>query len=72
MFLRFKKLSTTIKNLEEVSNLREKWATQIDLLKLVLLVLFVSHFCACAWFLVGKTETEYGRYSWLLYYNAYD
>ena len=49
-----------IKNMEEIWNLREKYEAVIDLTKLILLMLYVSHCCACAWYYVGATEESFG------------
>jgi hypothetical protein len=43
-----------VENIEEILNLREKFAAIIDLVKLVFFVLFVSHFCACSWYFLGE------------------
>ena len=51
--------------MEDVLNLREKYAATIDLSKLIYMMLFVSHFCACAFYYVGITEISYGYDSWL-------
>lgn len=51
--------------MEEIFNLRDRFAAIIDLMRLVCFVLFVSHFCACVWFLVGRLEAGADQPSWL-------
>jgi hypothetical protein len=54
-------------NVEEVLNLRERFAAIVDLLRLIYLIVFVGHFCACAWYYLAATY-EKGN-SWLLVYD---
>lgn len=50
------RVSKIFENVEEALNLRERYATIIDLLKLIYLVVFVGHFCACAWYYLAHYE----------------
>jgi hypothetical protein len=38
-----------VKNIEEALDLREAFAPMVDLLKLIYLMIIVSHFSACGW-----------------------
>ncbi len=69
LLIRITKVSKLVKNLEEVLNLRERYAALVDLLKLVYLMLFVSHYCACAYYYIGILEVRYGYNSWLIFYK---
>ena len=40
--------------------MRERFHTFIDLSKLIFLLIFVSHICACAWHYVGVIEIRVG------------
>ena len=44
-------------NIEEVLNLRERFSTTIDLTRLIFFVIFVSHFCGCAWYFLATLES---------------
>ena len=61
-----------IRYMEEVLNLREKYAATIDLSKLIYMMVFVSLFCACAFYYLGNTEMSFGYYSWLEEYGLAD
>lgn len=37
-------------NIEEALSLRERFSYLVDLMKLIYFIVFVGHFCACAWF----------------------
>lgn len=52
-------------NIEEVLNLREKFAALIDLIKLIYFVILVGHFCACVLYYLGTIE---GENSWIYNY----
>jgi hypothetical protein len=69
LLVRIKKVSKLVKNLEEVLNLREKYAALVDLLKLVYLMLLVSHYCACTFFYIGVLQERSGDSSWLSHYQ---
>jgi potassium voltage-gated channel Eag-related subfamily H protein 5 len=43
-------------NIEDITSIREKFATILDLVKLIYINIFVSHICACAWHYVGVIE----------------
>ena len=58
LLLRIKKISLLFENLEETTSIREKFATFIDLGKLVYINIFVSHFCACSWHFIGMLEVS--------------
>lgn len=38
----------------------------IDLVKLIFILIFVGHFCACTWFYLATFETNL---SWIIKYN---
>ena len=69
LLIRVTRLGRMVRNMEEVLNLRERFAAGCDLLKLILLILFVSHFCACAWYYVGQLEIQYNMHSWIKHYG---
>lgn len=50
LLLRITRVKSLFENVEEALNLREKFAPIVDLVKLIYFVIFVSHFCACAWY----------------------
>jgi hypothetical protein len=55
-------------NIEEALNLRERFSAIVDLMRLIYFVVFVGHFCACAWYFLATFET----YSWLTVHNLTD
>jgi hypothetical protein len=67
LLLRVTKIRRLFTNVEEVLNLRERFAALVDLLKLVYLVIFVGHFCACAWYYLATYEGI--NNSWLYKYG---
>lgn len=54
-------------NLEEVINLKENIQAFLELIKSVYFIIFVAHFCACAWYYIGEIQiSSYGASeSWL-------
>lgn len=39
-------------------------------MKLIYFVIFVGHFCACAWYFLGIYEVNSGHYSWIIEYKV--
>ena len=56
VFLKVKEMNQILENFEEISLARLKYASAIDLVKLIVFVIFVSHSLACLWHLVSVTE----------------
>jgi potassium voltage-gated channel Eag-related subfamily H protein 5 len=56
LILRVKRVATMFENLEEVTLIRQRFAAIIDLGKLIYLLIFVNHICACAWHFLGAYE----------------
>lgn len=66
MMLRIARVRKLFENVEEALNLRERFAAYVDLLRLFYLVIFVGHFCACAWYYLARNESGT---SWLIVKN---
>jgi hypothetical protein len=49
-------------NVEEALSLRERFSAIVDLVRLIYFVIFVGHFCACAWYFLATFEPDK---SWL-------
>jgi hypothetical protein len=45
-----------LENLEDLINLKEELQAFLELLKSVYFIIFVAHFCACAWHYLGKIQ----------------
>lgn len=56
VFLKVKEMNQILENFEEISLARLKYASAIDLVKLIVFVIFVSHSLACIWHLLSVTE----------------
>ncbi|CAD8116583.1 unnamed protein product [Paramecium sonneborni] len=65
LLLRVTKVKSMIESIEEVTNPSNNVQTLLELFKSIFLVLFVSHFCACLWNLIGENEINQGQNSWL-------
>ena len=63
---RIRNLSRAISNFEDFLFSDEKIDNLLDFLKLIFMILLFSHWCACIWILIGKTE---GSESWLHNYK---
>lgn len=50
---RIHRISDIMTNLEDSFNLRTKFASVIDVTKLICLFLFVCHLISCAWYFVS-------------------
>jgi len=50
-------------NIEDITSIRENFATILDLGKLIYINIFVSHICACAWHYVGVIEVKLNKNS---------
>ncbi|CAD8208172.1 unnamed protein product [Paramecium octaurelia] len=69
LLLRVTKVKSMIETIEEVTNPSNNVQTILELFKSIFLVLFVSHFCACLWNLIGEMELESKQNSWLVAKN---
>ncbi|CAD8200402.1 unnamed protein product [Paramecium pentaurelia] len=69
LLLRVTKVKSMIEAIEEVTNPSNNIQTILELFKSIFLVLFVSHFCACLWNLIGENELNQGQNSWLIAKN---
>ncbi|CAD8198654.1 unnamed protein product [Paramecium pentaurelia] len=69
LLLRVTKVKSMIETIEEVTNPSNNVQTILELFKSIFLVLFVSHFCACLWNLIGEMELDSGQNSWLIAKN---
>jgi len=56
LLLRIFRMVKLVENIEESSSIREKYATPLDLTKLIFILIFVSHVCACVWNYIGDIE----------------
>lgn len=56
LLLRVTRVRSMVENLEQILNLKEKVQAVLDLLKSVYFIIFVAHFCACAWNYLGVLE----------------
>lgn len=65
LLLRVTRVKSLFENVEEVLNLRDRFAAVIDLIKLIYFVIFVSHFCACAWYFLARNEDPSAE-TWLV------
>ncbi|EAR92302.2 cation channel family protein (macronuclear) [Tetrahymena thermophila SB210] len=66
LILRFNKILKIVNNYFDLLNLKSDQAAIFDLIKLIFLILFIAHFCGCAFYLVSYIEIQYGDYSnWL-------
>ncbi|CAD8204597.1 unnamed protein product [Paramecium octaurelia] len=72
LLLRVTKVKSMIEAIEEVTNPSINVQTLLELFKSMFLVLFVSHFCACLWNLIGENQLENGKNSWLIAKNITD
>ncbi|CAD8095873.1 unnamed protein product [Paramecium sonneborni] len=69
--LRIPQLIRLLDQFEYNTNFKENLAAIFDLMKLIVMLIFIIHFCACSWHILGVYEKEYsviGR-NWLDYYN---
>jgi len=51
--MRVTRVSAMFENIEQVTSIREKFAAFVDIGKLIYLLIFVSHMCACTWHYIG-------------------
>jgi hypothetical protein len=58
LLLRVTRIRSMVEQLEEVLNMKEKYQAVFDLLKLGYFVIFVAHFCGCAWHYLAITEVQ--------------
>lgn len=58
LLLRVFKVAKIVENIEESSSVRENYAVPLDLAKLVFILIFVSHMCACVWNFIGDFEVR--------------
>ncbi|CAD8090709.1 unnamed protein product [Paramecium sonneborni] len=72
LLLRVTKVKSMIEAIEEVTNPSVNVQTLLELFKSMFLVLFVSHFCACLWNLIGENQLDNGKNSWLIAKNITD
>ena len=49
LLLRVTRIKEKFDNFEEILNLRDRFSTILDLVRLIYFIMFVSHFCACGW-----------------------
>jgi hypothetical protein len=49
-----------VESLEETLNLRERFSTIMDVLRLLALFLFIAHIFACSFHFLGTVEIELG------------
>ena len=56
LLLRIFRMVKLVENIEESSSIREKYATPLDLTKLIFILIFASHACACVWNYIGDIE----------------
>jgi hypothetical protein len=56
LLLRVTRIKEKFDNFEETLNLRDRFSTLLDLVRLVYLIVFVSHFCACGWYYLAVKE----------------
>ncbi|CAD8180912.1 unnamed protein product [Paramecium pentaurelia] len=69
--LRIPKLIRLLDQFEYNTNFKENLAAIIDLMKLIVMLIFIIHCCACSWHFLGVYEKEYyiiGK-NWLDYYD---
>ena len=53
------KLKHEIQSIEVECNIREKYSTQMDLIKLFFLIIFSCHFFGCGFYLLGTYEQHF-------------
>ena len=56
LLLRVTRIKEKFDNFEEILNLRDKFSTILDLVRLIYFIMFVSHFCACGWYYLAIRE----------------
>jgi hypothetical protein len=74
LLFRVTRVRAMIENLEDALNLRESWQAVLELFKSVYFIIFVSHFCGCAWHYLGwveATQLDIEK-SWLTVNNLID
>ncbi|KAM3138798.1 hypothetical protein pb186bvf_009177, partial [Paramecium bursaria] len=64
--LRITKVPQILENIEELLNPEERIKTLFQLFKAVFLIVFLTHFCACLWNLIGEYQQNMGQTSWLI------
>lgn len=70
MLLRLTRVRKQLRNIESISNFKEKGAALFDLFCLVYYVILISHFCACMWSYLAKMEIYYGyEHTWMHEYG---
>lgn len=74
LLLRVTRVRSMMENVEEILNFRENIQAVVELLKSVYFIIFVSHFCACAWHYIGEIQVSHYKQdnSWLLFYGIYE
>lgn len=58
LLLRIFRITKIVENIEESSSIREKYSAPLDLTKLIFILIFVSHVCACIWNFIGDIEVN--------------
>lgn len=63
-----------VENLEDALNLPETLQAIFDLVKSVYFIIFVGHFCGCAWHFLGWMEMDFlgMQRSWIITQNLVD
>lgn len=56
LLLRVTRIKEKFDNFEEILNLRDRFSTILDLVRLIYFIMFVSHFCACGWYYLAAKE----------------
>lgn len=70
MLLRLTRVRKQLRNIESISNFKEKGAALFELFCLVYYVILISHFCACMWSYLAKMEMYYGyEHTWMHEYG---
>ncbi|KAM3138771.1 hypothetical protein pb186bvf_009150 [Paramecium bursaria] len=64
--LRITKVPQILENIEELLNPEERIKTLFQLFKAIFLIVFLTHFCACLWNLIGEYQQHIGQTSWLI------
>jgi hypothetical protein len=60
LLMRITRVSKIVEDIEEATSIRERFVTILDLGKLIYILIFSSHVCACIWHYIGLLELEYG------------
>lgn len=60
IIIRYSKVISLLKQIEERLNLNESQTAYLNLFKLIFMIVFIAHICGCSFFLVTKIEKYYG------------